>query len=323
MEGAEKIWEELAEIDMEIAGLYQKRTRLMERAAGNFAKTDSGVFGFETVESFDFQDAKVVFQGVEGAYSQQALLEFFGTGSRSFHVDTWRDAMEVIAEGKADYAVLPIENSSAGIVSENFDLLTEYDNYIIGEQIIKIDHCLIGRKDASISDITDVYSHPQALMQCSKYLEAHSDWEKHSMKNTAGSAKKIKEDCRKNKAAIAAKITAEIYDLKILAERIQNNTSNATRFIIVTGRKIFRKDADKISICFEIPHKSGSLYQTLSHFICHGLNMNKIESRPIQGKTWEYRFFIDIEGNLFDSSVQQALMGLREETESLRILGNY
>ena len=160
-------------------------------------------------------------------------------------------------------------------------------------------------------------------MQCSKYLQAHPDWEKHSMKNTAGSAKKIKEDCRKNKAAIAAKITADIYGLKVLAKGIQNNTSNSTRFIIVSGQKMFKKDAEKISICFEIPHKSGSLYQTLSHFICHGLNMNKIESRPIQGKTWEYRFFIDFEGNLFDTAVKNALNGLREETEGLRILGNY
>lgn len=323
MEEHINIRKKLAELDKEIANLYQKRTQLMEMAAGCFFEHHSNLFGFHSVDSFDFKDAKVVFQGVEGAYSQQALWEFFGTGSKSFHVDTWRDAMEAIAEKNADYAVLPIENSSAGIVSENFDLLTEYDNYIVGEQIIKIDHCLIGRTDASLADVTDVYSHPQALMQCSKYLQAHPGWEKHSMKNTAGSAKKIKEDCRKNKAAIAAEITADIYGLKILAKGIQNNTSNSTRFIIVTGQKMFKKDAEKISICFEIPHKSGSLYQTLSHFICHGLNMNKIESRPIQGKTWEYRFFIDFEGNLYDTAVKNALNGLKEETEGLRILGNY
>ena len=138
------------------------------------------------------------------------------------------------------------------------------------------------------------------------------------MKNTAGSAKKVKEDARKNKAAIASKITADIYDLKILAEGIENNTSNSTKFIIVTGQKLFRKKAGKISICFELPHKSGSLYRTLSHLI-----LNKIESRPIQGRTWEYRFFIDIEGNLTDGSVQNALNGLKDEAEGLKILGNY
>lgn len=281
------------------------------------------IFGFKQTESFDFTDARVVFQGEEGAYSQQALLEFCGGKTNCFHVDTWRDAMEAIAVGDADYAVFPIENSSAGIVSENFDLLVEYDHCIIGEQIIKTNHCLLGVKDAEISDITDVYSHPQALMQCSKYLDAHENWEKHSMKNTAGSAKKVKEDLKKNKAAIASKIAADIYDLKILAEGIENNTSNSTRFIIVTAKKAFCRTAGKLSICFALPHKSGSLYGALSHLIYNNLNMNKIESRPIQGKTWEYRFFIDIEGNLADEAVQKALRGLAEGTVGLKILGNY
>lgn len=315
--------EEIKRIDRQIAELYQKRTKLAEKAAGFGLLAGGDFFGFAEEEQFDFRNAKVVYQGEQGAYSQQALQEFFGTEAKSFHVDTWRDAMEAIAGRGADYAVLPIENSSAGIVSENFDLLSEYDNCIIGEQIIKIDHCLIGLLDAKLSDITDVYSHPQALIQCSKYLEGHAGWEKHSVKNTAGSAKKVREDGDKSKAAIAAKITKDIYGLKILAEGIQNNTSNSTRFIIVTGKKVFCKGAKKISICFEIPHKSGSLYRTLSHFICHGLNMTKIESRPIQGRTWEYRFFIDIEGNLADPAVQGALTGLKAETEGLRILGNY
>lgn len=323
MKDLNEVYNELSAIDEQIMNLYKRRIRLAEEVAGesSFAKEQS--CGFTQVNDFDFADAKVVFQGVEGAYSQQALQAFCGTQAKSFHVDTWKDAMEAIAGGEAEYAVLPIENSSAGIVSENFDLLVEYENCIIGEQIIKIDHCLIGQKDADILDITDVYSHPQALMQCSKYLAEHSNWETHSMKNTAGSAKKVKEDQKKSKAAIAARITADIYDLKVLAEGIQNNTSNSTRFIIVTGQKVFRKNAGKISICFEIPHKSGSLYKTLSHFIYHNLNMNKIESRPIQGKTWEYRFFIDFEGNLMDREVQNALIGLTSETERLRILGNY
>lgn len=313
--------EDIESIDGQIAQLYKKRIELTEQLACKSGF--DGLFGFRQTDSFDFQNAQVVFQGVEGAYSQQALREFFGTNARSFHVDTWREAMEAIAKGGADYAVLPIENSSAGIVSENYDLLTEFDNCIVGEQIIRIEHCLIGLLDAKLSDITDVYSHPQALMQCSKYLDGHGNWEKHGMKNTAGSAKKVRDDNQKNKAAIAAKITKDIYGLKILEEGIQNNTSNSTRFIIVTGQKLFCKDARKVSICFEIAHKSGSLYKALSHFICHGLNMTKIESRPIQGRTWEYRFFIDIEGNLASPSVQDALRGLLGETEGLRVLGNY
>lgn len=281
------------------------------------------LFGFRQAGELDFQNAAVVFQGERGAYSQQAMQKFFGKGARSFHVGTWRDAMEAIAEKKADFAVLPIENSSAGIVSEIFDLLSEYDNCIVGEQVIPIEHCLVGLPCAALSDITDVYSHPQALMQCSEYLEERGGWERHSVKNTAGAAKKVREDGQKCKAAIAARITKDIYGLKILAEGIQDDTSNSTRFVIVTGRKVFVKEAGKVSICFEVPHKSGSLYRALSHFISHDLNLTRIESRPVKGKTWEYRFFIDFAGNLSDPAVRNALAGLRKETERLRVLGNY
>ncbi len=277
---------------------------------------------FEEVDYFDYKNARIVFQGVDGAYAQLALKQYFGQNADSYHVDTWRDAMEAISHGKADYAVLPIENSSAGIVSENYDLLIEYDNRIVGEQIIRIDHALLGLMDAEMEDITDIYSHPQALMQCSKYLEEWG-WEKHSLKNTALSAQKVKEDGKKNKAAIASPMTAEIYGLKILDRAIQNNKNNYTKFIIVTNRKVFEKNANKISLSFEIPHESGSLYHVLSHFIYNGINMNKIESRPVQGKAWEYRFFVDIDGNLNDAAVQNALRGLKEETLRLKILGNY
>lgn len=278
---------------------------------------------FEEVEKLDYKNAKIVFQGTEGAYSQLALKEYFGNDTDSWHVETWRDAMEAIKNGEADYAVLPIENSSAGIVSENYDLLVEYDNCIVGEQIIKIDHALLALEGATKEDITDIYSHPQALMQCGRYLDAHREWEKHSYKNTAMASQKVKEDGMKHKAAIGSKLNAEIYGLRVLEEAIQDNKNNFTRFIIVTGKKVFEKDANKISISFEIPHESGSLYHKLSHFIYNGINMNKIESRPVADKTWEYRFFVDFEGNLKDAAVQNALRGLKEETIRLKILGNY
>lgn len=278
---------------------------------------------FSCIGELDFQSAKVVFQGVEGAYSQQAMQEYFGKDCDSFHVETWKDAMEAIKNGYADYAVLPIENSSAGIVSENYDLLVEYDNYIVAEQIIKIDHVLVGCADAEISDIKTVYSHPQALMQCSDYLEEHREWEKISIKNTAMAAKKVNDDRELSQAAIASRITAELYGLKVLDEAIQNDKNNSTRFIIVSGKKIYRRSANKISICFEIPHESGSLYHMLSHFIYNGLNMTNIQSRPIQGKNWEYRFFIDFEGTFEEEAVQNALRGLSEETTSLKVLGTF
>lgn len=283
---------------------------------------------FEAVENFVTPNAKIVFQGVEGAYSQQAMTEYFGAECDSFHVDTWKDAMEAIKSGQADFAVLPIENSSAGIVSENYDLLVEYDNYIVGEQIIHIHHALMGLPEAEISHINCVYSHPQALMQCGDYLYEHSEWEKISMKNTAMAAKKIKDDGNVYHAAIASELTAQIYGLKILDENISNSENNATRFIIVTNKtidekRICAKTANRVSICFEVAHKSGSLYHMLSHFIYNNVNMTNIQSRPIKDKTWEYRFFVDIEGTLQDTAVINALKGIEEEAVSMKILGTY
>jgi len=288
--------------------------------------TESGLVEvpeLDSVNDFVFPNARIVFQGVEGAYSQQAMTEYFGKECDSFHVETWKDAMEAIKNGEADFAVLPIENSSAGIVSENYDLLVEYDNYIVGEQVIQIRHALLGRPEATLEDITTVYSHPQALMQCGEYLYEHSDWEKISLKNTAVAAKKVKEDENKHYAAIASQMTAEIYGLKVLDENISNSENNATRFIIVTNKKICSKVANRVSICFELAHESGSLYHTLSHFIYNNINMTNIQSRPIKGKNWEYRFFVDFEGRLEDTGVINALRGIREEAKSLKILGTY
>ena len=277
---------------------------------------------FIPFDDFHVKEARVVFQGAEGAYSQAAMNQFFGKDIKSFHVDTFRDAMTAIEEGRADFAVLPIENSTAGIVNEIYDLLTEFENYIVGEQIIKIEHCLMAAPGTKITDINTVYSHPQSLMQSSNYL-SKTGWQQIGMKNNAFAAQKIMEDGLKNQAAIASEVAAEIYGLEILEKGVNNLKDNSTRFIIVTNQKVFRSDAKKISICFEVPNESGSLYHMLSHFIYNHLNMTKIESRPLEGRNWEYRFFIDFEGNLADSAVKNALSGLREEARNMKILGNY
>ena len=287
------------------------------------AKSGSlGKLPFIGVDQLDTGKARVVFQGAEGAYSQAAMVEYFGNGVNSFHVDTFRDAMNAIDEGSADFAVLPIENSTAGIVNEIYDLLQEYENYIVGEQIIRIEHCLLGVPGATLEDIRTVYSHPQSLMQSSRYLENH-DWRQISMQNNAFAAQKVAEEQDKTQAAIASEYAAGVYGLEILQRKVNHSGTNSTRFIIVTNQKIFRKDAKKVSICFEVPHESGSLYHMLSHFIYNNLNMTKIESRPIEDRNWEYRFFIDFEGNLADGAVKNALRGLREEARNMKILGNY
>ncbi len=266
--------------------------------------------------------ARVVFQGAEGAYSQAAMNRFFCKEIQSFHVDTFRDAMTAIEEGRADFAVLPIENSTAGIVNEIYDLLTEFENYIVGEQIINIEHCLMAVPGTKLGDIKTVYSHPQSLMQSSNYLQK-TGWQQVSMQNNAFAAQKVKQEGLHNQAAIASETAAEIYGLEVLEKGVNNLKGNSTRFIIVTNQKVFKEDAGRISICFEVPHESGSLYHILSHFIYNNLNMTKIESRPLEGRNWEYRFFIDFEGNLSDSAVRNALSGIREEARNMKILGNY
>ena len=281
-----------------------------------------GKLPFIGVEKLETEKIRVVFQGAEGAYSQAAMLQYFGEDIESFHVDTFRDAMSAIDEGSADFAVLPIENSTAGIVSEIYDLLVEFENYIVGEQIIRIEHCLLGVPGTELSDIRTVYSHPQSLMQSARYLADHP-WQQISMQNNAFAARKVAQEGDKSQAAVASELAGKIYGLEVLQKGVNQSGTNSTRFIIVTNQKIFRTDAKKISICFEVPHESGSLYHMLSHFIYNDLNMTKIESRPIEGRNWEYRFFVDFEGNLSDSSVKNALRGLRDEARNMKILGNY
>lgn len=286
---------------------------------------ESGSLGklpFIGVDKLETQKARVVFQGAEGAYSQAAMMKYFGDKVNSFHVETFRDAMSAIDDGSADFAVLPIENSTAGIVNEIYDLLVEFENYIVGEQIIKIEHCVLGVPGSKLEDIKTVCSHPQSLMQSAKYLET-KDWKQMSMQNNAFAAKKVADEKDKTQAAIAGEHAAEVYGLEVLEKGVNQSDTNCTRFIIITNQKIFKKDANKISICFELPHKSGSLYHMLSHFIYNNLNMTKIESRPIEDRNWEYRFFIDFEGNLADSAVKNALRGLRDEAKNMKILGNY
>jgi len=284
-------------------------------------KTES--LGFEEVEDLKKDGIRVVFQGVEGAYSHAAVRTYFGEQADAYHVPKFEDTMREVEEGRADYAVLPIENSTAGFVIDNYDLLAKYQNYIVGEVYIPISHMLLGRPDAELSDVKTIYSHPQALMQCTEYLDLHKEWNRISVLNTAVAAKKVMEEGDKSQAAIASRVAGELYGLKELAEGINNEKCNTTRFIVLSKKPVYEKRASKISIMFEIPHVSGSLYNILGNFIFNGVNMIMIESRPIPEKTFEYRFFVDFEGNLSDASVRNALTGIRAEASVLKILGNY
>lgn len=279
--------------------------------------------GFRKIDALNMSGVRVVYQGVEGAYSHAATLQYFGVDVDAYHVEKFEDAMQEVRDGRADYAVLPIENSSAGAVTDNYDLLVQYENYIVAETFVAASHALLGTPDAELSDIRTVFSHPQALMQSSAFLGAHRDWKQISLENTAVSAKRVIEEGDKSQAAVASETAGKLYGLKVLKTAIQNNQGNTTRFMILSRDAVYRKDAGKVTISFEVAHKSGTLYSILGNFIYNGVNMRKIESRPIAGRSWEYRFFIDIEGNLDDAGIKNALKGISEEAQNMRILGNY
>ena len=280
-------------------------------------------FGFQRVEDIEKKNVRIAYQGLEGAYSHAAVIQFFGEQADMFHVRQFEDAARAVFEGRADYAVLPIENSSAGAVSDNYDLLLKYENYIVAEVFVPVCHCLLGTRDAELSDIRTVLAHPQALMQSSQYLNAREDWSQISVENNAVAARTVSEEADKSQAAVASRTAAEIYGLKVLEEGINHNRENTTRFLILSKQPVYRKDADKVSICFELPHESGTLYNMLNNFAFSHLNMRMIESRPIPGRNWEYRFFVDIEGNLDDPDMINALKGIAGEANHMRILGNY
>jgi len=300
---------------MTLSRRYQYQTM-----AGQMERLD---LGFRAVKELDTAGKKIAFQGLEGAYGHAAAIGFFGNDADIHHVRRFEDLMIEIQEGKADFGVLPIENSSAGAVTDNYDLLIKYDNYIVAEIFIPINHYLLGTGEAELSDIERVYAHPQALMQSSEFLNAHSKWQQLSMENNAVAAQKVQNESDKTQAAVASRIAGDLYGLKPLAGPINNSKDNTTRFLILSKDPVYREDADKISICFELPHKSGTLYNILGNFIFNHVNMRMIESRPIPERSWEYRFFVDIEGNLEDPGVINALFGIIREAKNVKILGNY
>ena len=267
--------------------------------------------------------AKIGFFGGRGAYTEGAMKDFFGKNVKGVPYKSFKEVCAAINSLEIDFGVLPIENSTTGGISDIYDLLVEYDNHILGEQIEKIDHALLGLKNSDFSMITDIYSHAQPILQCTSFLEANPNLNTHVYGSTAESAAKIKREGNAAHAVIASKRNAEFYALKVLAEDIANDKANSTRFIILGKEQRYLKGADKLSICFEIPHRSGSLYSLLSNFIYNNINMTNIESRPIPGKLWQYRFFVDFDGNLNDAGVLNALEGIKAESDSLTVLGNY
>ncbi len=268
-------------------------------------------------------DTKVAYFGEKGSYTEQAMVENFGNDIIAFQESTFKAIMEMINEGEVDYGVLPIENTSTGGIGDIYDLLVQFDNYIVKDHVVKIEHALLGLPKAKLTDISKVYSHPQGLQQSSLFLGKHKNMKQIQCFSTSYGAKKVLEDGDISQGAIASINAANTYNLQVLEKNINNFNVNSTRFIIVSKKKEFIKNANKVSVCFEMPHESGSLYDILSHVSYNNLNMTNIESRPIENKNFEYRFFVDFIGNLKDSGVRNAIKGMKSEANNFKILGNF
>ncbi|MCH5252020.1 MAG: prephenate dehydratase [Lachnospiraceae bacterium] len=282
------------------------------------------VTAFQKVEKIVPGKGKTVYYfGVPGTHTQQAMEDVFGTDVEGISCQSFQGVMEAVQNGDADFGVLPIENSSTGGITANYDLLLRYKNAIVGEHVMRIDQCLLAPVGTKLEEIKKVYSHPQGLLQCQEFMEAHPAYEGIEYDSTAAAAKKVAKEADHTQAAIASRRAAKEYGLEIIADSIQQEKNNCTRFIIIGPKEIYTEESNKLALCIELPHQSGSLYRILSHFLYNDLNMTQIESRPIPGRNWEYRFFVDVEGNLEDAAVQNALRGIREEAAFLRVLGNF
>lgn len=266
---------------------------------------------------------KVVYQGEPGAYSEVAAIRFFGSEVGAKGLEQFEDVFLALKNGEADYGVLPIENSSTGAIRQIYDLMTQYDCFVVGETTVAIQHCLMALPNASLDTIQSVYSHEQGLFQCERYLNQHPEWNQVPQADTAGSANMVAKSGDISKAAICSKRSAELYGLKILAENINSNTNNTTRFVVVSPKMELREGRDKVSTCFCIPHQSGSLHEILTIFAVHGLNMVRLESRPIQGRSWEYMFFLEFTGDVTAEGMEGVFRELTQSAEQVRVLGNF
>ena len=264
---------------------------------------------------------RVAFQGEAGAYSEQAVFGYFGS-VETVSCESFDAVFDSVNSGKADAALIPIENSLAGSIHQNYDLLLRNDLHIFGEYLLRVRHCLIVNPGVKKSDIKKAISHPQALGQCAGYLRAHGI-KPEQVYDTAGSVKILKESGARDVAAIASRRAAEIYGLEILEEGIEDNAENFTRFLAVQTEAVVPENEAKTSIVFTLKNQPGALFKALSVFALRDLDLTKIESRPLQGKPWEYLFYVDFIGATHDETVCKALDHLSEYAMMLRVLGSY
>ncbi len=268
-------------------------------------------------------NARVAFQGERGAFSEEAAVKLLGEGIVLVPRPTFDAMFAAIGEGLADYALAPIEKSLAGSVHRSFDLMVESRLNIIAEVIIPIAHNLIGLPGVSFEEIAVVESHVVALAQCEQFFIAHPGLRRIVRDDTAGSVREIVRAGDRTRAAIAGRRAAEIYGGAILQEHLEDNRENFTRFLLLSLAADSFPEADKLSLVFELDHRPGALYHALEPFARREINMMKIESRPVHGRPWQYRFYLDLQASRRDADVCAALEELEKLVVGLQVLGSY
>lgn len=270
----------------------------------------------------------VGYQGTDGAYSQIAAENHFAAvGSRleTRGYDSFSDLLSAVAHGDIEYAMQPIENTTAGSINEAYDLLARMDLHLIGEEVLRVQHCLVGLPGSDVSRIERVFSHPQALAQCSVFLASLRDCAVQAFTDTAMSVTKVRDEADPAQAAVASERAADLYGLSILKRGIANQAYNYTRFVVVsrTPVRYALDEPCKTSMIFTTRHERGALVRCLSILADHELNLTKLESRPRPETPWEYLFYVDFEGNAEHPKVRAAVSSVEQQTVFFKLLGSY
>jgi prephenate dehydratase len=278
------------------------------------------------MSELNFKKMRVAFQGEPGAFSEAAAVQLLGEGTETVPRPTFDQTFRAITEGTADALLVPVENTLAGSVVRVYDLLLDSPLEMCGETILPIEHHLIGCPGARFEQIRSVASHPMALAQCERFFAMHPDIKRVPAEDTAGSVREMMERGDVTSASIAGRRAAPRYGAIILKESIQDSAENFTRFVLLLppaeARRFRTADARKVSLAMRLAHKPGALLASLEPFARHGVNLLKIESRPIQGQPWEYQFYIDVEAGKFEM-LEKALNEVQAATSEVRVLGQY
>ena len=265
---------------------------------------------------------RAAFLGDPGTYSHKACVQYFGDSKTPVPSPSFRAVFDTVRDGDADFGVLPLENSLMGSIHEVYDLMLDYDVKIVGEITLRIVHHLIGQPDTNLADIKRVFAPPQVLEQCRRFVDSHG-WDAVTVEDTVSAVRKIKENGAVSDAAIASREAAEIHGMKVIEEGIETNPRNYTRFAIIGTKPMEKGPGRKSSLIYSTGNKPGALFDSLKVFSKHGINLVKLESRPIHGKPWEYMFYVDLEADAESPEFRPILKELTEKTDYLKVLGSY